>query len=185
MKKSQSAPEQSSQRKQRIKKRDNVTIDSTSEERVQYNRKKFSKSTAEHKQLIASAVETLQQRKKTFFMDPLSSSDTISRPQTSSSFPPTRDLYTTPTVEEKRIQSSFNRRERSSNDTQLTQYRIYSSKSRQNTNSDVVAGGVAPSTVSLMLSKKTTSQPVSQQPYQPRSLHLRYYSNYRRGLFNM
>ena len=130
-------------------------------------------------------METLQQRKKTFFMDPLSSSDTISRPQTSSGFPPTRDLYTTPTAEEKRIQSSFNRRERPSNDTQSIQYRTYSNKSRQNTSSDVVGGGVTPTTVSLMLSSKTTSQPVSQQPYQSRSLHLRYYTNYRRGLFNM
>lgn len=167
-----------------MKKRDNITTDSTSEDKVQYNRKQLSKSTATHKQLIASAVETLQQRKKTLFMDPLSSSDTISRPQTSSSFPPTRDLYTTPNVEEKRIQSSFNRRERPSNDTQLTQYRIYSSKSRQTTSSDV-DGGVKPATVSLMLSSKTPSQSLSHQPYQPRSLHLRYYSNYRRGLFKM
>lgn len=167
-----------------MKKRDNITTDSTSEERVQYNRKQFSKSAAAHKQLIASAVETLQQRKKTFFMDPLSSSNAISRPQTSSSFPPTRDLYTTPNFEEKRIQSSFNRRERPSNDTQSTQYRIYSTKSRQTTSSDL-GSGVKPATVSLMLSSKTPSQSLSQQPYQPKSLHLRYYSNYRRGLFNM
>ena len=162
-----------------------------------------------HKSRVAKAVLDFQHQRKSLSK---LTGDLTSRPQTSGNIPFARELnsFTKSQAKDKRIQSGNNETRRGEGERKgkganrpsstaggiPTRDQVYSTRhtarfsSEDSSNSEIPlvdhgAGDgskVFPTTVSIMLNSSSESRPTSRQ-HQPKPLQLRYYSNYKRGLF--
>lgn len=162
-----------------------------------------------HKSRVAKAVLDFHHQRKSLSK---MTGDLTSRPQTSGNIPFARELnsFNKSQAKDKRIQSGNHETRRGEGERKgsnrpsstaggiPTRDKVYSTRQTSRFNSHEESGNteipladhrptgdgskVYPTTVSIMLNSSSESRPTSRQ-HQPKPLQLRYYSNYKRGLF--